>query len=149
MNRTWSWALMAVVVAASVAVGMTGDRGPRTEDDRVNAIATQVRCPTCRSLSAAESDAKAAQAVRDEIRSRLRRGETDEQIRGYLVSRYGPDILLEPQARGISGLVWVLPAVAGVAAVASLGVVFRRSRQPSGRAPDPDERALVEEALQA
>ena len=149
MTLRLSWALIAAVAAVSLAIGATGDRAPRTEDDRVVAIATEVRCPTCLSLSAAESDAQAAQAVRDEIRSRLRQGESEGQIRAYLVSRYGRDILLEPEARGLQALVWAAPVVAGAVAAGGLGAVYRRRRQRQSEAvpPTAEERALVEEAM--
>src|SRR5688572_8398915 len=100
---------MAAVLVVALFVGVTGDRAPRTETGHVNAIASEVRCPTCESLSAAESDAAAAQAVRDEIRTRLRAGQSEERILAFLASRYGEDILLRPDGRGVAGLVWVLP----------------------------------------
>lgn len=144
----WSWLAMALVLTGALAVGATGDRAPRTESERVRAIASEVRCPTCRGLSAAASDAKAAQAVRDEIRTRVRRGESESTIRAYLVSRYGQEILLEPEGRGLAALVWALPVSAGIAAVAGLVIVFRRWRGLTAAPPvSGADRALVEEAL--
>src|SRR5688572_9871199 len=120
---------MAAVLVVALVVGVTGDRAPRTENDRVNAIAAEVRCPTCESLSAAESDAAAAQAVRDEIRTRLRAGEEEPEILAFLASRYGDDILLRPEAGGIAGLVWVLPVAGALLALGGLGWAFRRARR--------------------
>lgn len=143
-----SWLAMALVVVVALAVGATGEKAPRTESERVRAIASEVRCPTCRGLSAELSDAKAAQAVREEIRTRVRRGESESDIQAYLVSRYGKDILLKPEGRGVAGLVWVLPVAAAIVAVAGLVVAFRRWRSlTDGAAVSPADRALVEEAL--
>jgi cytochrome c-type biogenesis protein CcmH len=147
VSRWWSWALLAVVVVSAFAVGATGDRAPRSETERVNAIAAEVRCPTCASLSAAQSDAAAAQAVRDEIRARLRQGEDKPEILAFLASRYGDQILLKPKAGGVAGLLWVLPVAASIAAFAGLAVAFRRWRRRRPETPTPDDRALVEEAL--
>ena len=141
------WLLMALVLAGALALGAGGGGGPRTERDRVTAIASEVRCPTCRGLSAAESDAKAAQAIRDEITERVRAGEGDGQIRAFLVSRYGRDILLKPEAGGVAGLVWALPVAAGVGAAAGLVVAFRRWRGRGGGDPSPEDEALVARAL--
>ena len=143
----WSWVAIAALLTVALGIGSRGDPGPPTEAQRVDQVASQVRCPTCRGLSAADSDAPAAEAMRDEVRRRVREGQTNGQIFAYLESRYGPEIRMAPPARGVGGLVWLLPVVAGAAAVSGLAVVFlkRRSR-PGFRASDED-RALVEEAL--
>lgn len=155
MSRTanaLSWALLALVVIAALVVATSDDGGtPSTEADRVRAIASGVRCPTCRGLSAAESDAKAAQAVRAEIAERVRGGESDASIRAFLASRYGEEILLKPRGDGLVGLVWVVPVVAVVMAIAGLGAAFVRWRRRVGVgvAVGEDDRALVEHALES
>jgi cytochrome c-type biogenesis protein CcmH len=139
---------MAIVLAVAFGIGVTEGRAPRTEADRVRAIAQEVRCPTCQSLSAAESDAPAAQAVRDEIRDRLRDGQSKGQILAFLASRYGDGILLRPESSGIAGLVWVLPVVAGLLAMAGVAAALRRWRAAAPRTAVTDEdRARVEAAL--
>jgi cytochrome c-type biogenesis protein CcmH len=148
--RRWlPWAAMAVVVAVALAVGTTGDGPPRTLEERAMALADTVRCPTCRSQSAADSDAPASQAIRTEIESRLRDGQDDDQIRAYLVSRYGEDVLLNPSGSGVTGLVWALPVAAVVLAAAGLGLAFRRWRGGPPPAVTDDDRALVERARAA
>lgn len=142
-----SWLVMAVVVAVALFVGVTGDRAPRTEADRVRSIASGVKCPTCQGLSAAESDAIAAQAVRDAIRDGIRDGRSDEQIRGFLVSRFGDAILLKPKASGVSALVWVLPVAGLIVAVAALAAAFRRWRREQPGTPSDEDRRLVDAAL--
>ena len=145
-----SWLAIAVVVAVALFVAATGEQPARTPADRVRAIASDVRCPTCRGLSAAESDANAAQAVRSEIAARVEAGESDEEIRTYLASRYGDDILLKPRGTGVAGLVWSLPVAGLVIAVFGLVAAFRRwrsRRTPPDGAPTDDDRALVDHAL--
>ena len=140
---------MAVVLVAGLAMAAGGPAGPATEDERVATIADKVRCPTCRGLSAADSDAPAATAIRDEVRRRLREGQSEGVILGFLESTYGADIRLEPEAEGIGVLVWALPVAAGGVVVAGLAVMFarrRRRRRDGARVSDAD-RALVEEAL--
>ena len=147
MIRRWlPWGLLAVVLAGALAVGARDDDGPRTVAERADALAAELRCPTCRSQSALESDAEVSRAMRAEIRDRLAAGETDAEIRGYFVSKFGTDILLRPEAGGVSALVWALPVVALVCAVAGLVVAFRRWRPGAASVSDEDRR-LVEEAL--
>jgi cytochrome c-type biogenesis protein CcmH/NrfF len=121
-----SWLLMAVVLLGALVIGTRGDSGPQTDDDRARSIALTIKCPTCRSQSAAESDAPAAKFIREEIARRIEAGESDDQIRGYFASRYGQEILLTPASSGVASLVWVLPVAAGIIATAGLAVAFRR-----------------------
>lgn len=137
---------MAAVLVVALAIGAQRP-GPVTAAQRAHHIATQVRCPECREQSAADSDAAAARAVRDEILRRVRAGQSDSEIRAFLVSRYGRDILLKPPGTGIAGLVWALPVAGLVVAVVALAATFRRWRSRSGRAPTDDDRARVAEAL--
>ena len=147
MSRRLTWGVLALVLVGALALGSRGRPGPPTEDQRVERITSVVRCPTCRGLSAAQSDAPSAESIRDEVRRRVQAGETDAQVKGYLVSRYGEDILLQPEAEGVGVLVWALPLVAGVAAVGGLVVVLRGRRVRPGRKASAADQALVEEAL--
>jgi cytochrome c-type biogenesis protein CcmH len=145
MSRRLTWGLLAVVLVGALAVGSRSGSGPATEDQRVQRIASVIRCPTCRGLSAAQSDAPSAEAIRDEVRRRVQEGQTDAQIKDYLISRYGEDILLQPRSK----LVWALPIVGGAAAVGALALLLRRRRvRPGGPASDDDE-ALVAQAMRA
>jgi cytochrome c-type biogenesis protein CcmH len=150
VTRSLAWLAMGLVLVAALFIGVTDDRSPRTEADRVTALASEIQCPTCSGLSSAESDAAAAQAVRTEIRERLRDGQSPEEIRAYFVSRYGRGILLKPEAGGVAGLVWALPVALGLAAVAGLVATFRRwGRERSAvGGPSAEDRALVEGALE-
>lgn len=148
--RTWlPWVTMAVLVAGSLAIGARGDAGSRTVDGRVRAIAGEVRCPTCEGLSAQESEAATARAIRDEIRRRVVAGESDGEIRAYLVSRFGKDILLRPDASGVSALVWALPVAAAVCALGGLAFAFRRWRATPAPELTDEDRRLVEQARRA
>ena len=121
--------------------------GPRTNTDRVNAIASEFKCPTCRSESVETSNAQTARIIRADIARRVEQGQTDDQIRAYLISRYGQDLLLTPASTGASSLVWILPVVALVCAIAGLAVAFRRWHASSqGEISDADRR-LVDAAM--
>ena len=147
MIRRWgAWAVMAVVIVGALVFGTVDEGAARTIEERANAITAGLRCPTCRSQSVLESDSSQARSIKTDVVRRLQAGETEQQIDGYYVSRYGPDILLNPPSTGIAGLVWVLPVVALVAAVAALGFAFRRWRVRDGIQVSDADRVLVERA---
>lgn len=123
MIRTLSWATLAILVVSGLTYGTVADRGPEALEDRVEDIASTIRCPQCRGQSAADSDASTAQALRAEVRDRLEHGDSGDEIRAYFASRYGDEILLTPPSTGTGSVVWVLPVAATVTAA---GLLFWR-----------------------
>ena len=147
MIRRWGqWAVMAVVIVAALVFGTVDDGAARTIEDRANSITAGLRCPTCRSQSVLESDSSQARSIKTDVVRRLQAGQTESQIKGYYVSRYGRQILLNPDSSGVAGLVWVLPVVGVVIAVVALGFAFRRWRVRDGVAVTDADRVLVERA---
>ena len=148
--RRWlPWLALGLVLGASLAVGAGGDGGPPSAAARTTHLASDVRCPTCEGLSAAESESPASLAIRQEIRRRVDAGSSDDEIRGYLVSRYGRDIVLTPAGSGVAALVWALPVAAGVLAAGGLVLAFRRRRGQPHQVPTEEDRRLVDRARHA
>jgi cytochrome c-type biogenesis protein CcmH len=81
-----------------------------------------------------------------EITNRVQEGQSGDEIRSAVEAQF-PGVLLTPKSSGIEGLLWILPVVVLVLAVAGIAAAFTRwRRRPSG-APTEDDRALVDEAL--
>lgn len=150
MRRWPSYAALLVVVGTALFLGTRSAGGPPTAAERAADLSSEVRCPTCAGLSAAESEAPASLAIRKEIRRRVDMGETDDEVRSFLVGRYGYDVLLRPGATGVAGLVWALPVAALVCAMAGLALAFRRwrARAALGGTATAEDRLLVDRALQ-
>jgi cytochrome c-type biogenesis protein CcmH len=147
MSRRLTWVAMGLVLIGALFLGSRGRSGPPTVAQRVHRIASVIKCPTCQGLSAAQSDAPASEAIRDEIQRRVEAGQSDGEIKAYLVSRYTSSILLSPQHRGLGLLVWLLPLVGGAAAVGGLVFALRRNRIRPGRRVSAADQALVAQAL--
>jgi cytochrome c-type biogenesis protein CcmH/NrfF len=122
-----------------------------TQDDlerRMLEVAAGLRCPVCQNLSVADSMSEMARDMRALIIDQLRAGRAPEEIRAYFVSKYGPWILLSPPARGIGLLVWVLPVLGAVAALAGTALALRRwARHRSPGASFAADAASLVEAL--
>ena len=144
--RWASWLLMGMVLAVALVAATRPDDAARTPEDRIFAIARTTKCPTCRSQSVAESEAPIAKEMRADIARRVESGETDDEIRDFLRSRFGEEIELRPSASGVTGLVWVIPVVAMVLASVGLAMVFRRWRRSTAVEATDADRALVAEA---
>ncbi len=141
------WAALVVVLGVALGLGASHGTPPPTGAQRVQAIDALVRCPSCDGISVADSSASTAVAIRQAVTARVRAGQSDAQIDAFLVSRYGPGILLRPPVRGWTAWVWVLPPVALVAAGAALATVLWRRRQRAPVSVSSEDRALVERAL--
>lgn len=121
----------------------------QTLDDRVYAIAREVMCPVCQGQTVAESGSALAAQMRAEIRRRLLRGESREQIIAYFVEQFGEAALAAPPRRGVSLLLWVGPVAALLVGAVILARALRRwtaapRRSPEGAAvPPPSEEDLA------
>jgi len=146
LRRSLSWWMMALVVLSALAVA---SRRPHrhTLAAREHALASVMRCPTCRGQSVADSDAPASQDIRKELDRRVKAGQSDGQIRAYFRSRYGPFIFLSPERSGLSLLVWLLPLAALGGAVAGTAFYLHRHVRNRLRSATPDDEALVATAL--
>ena len=124
MRKWLVFAACGLIAVVAVVVGASS----RDSTSRVERISREVRCPQCSGLSAWESDAPAAQAVQEFVRTEVAAGKSDAEIKAELERRFGADILLRPKSSGTSALVWALPVVAVVLAGAGLGFAFVRWR---------------------
>jgi cytochrome c-type biogenesis protein CcmH len=144
------WALLLVVVVTTLAIGVFTGRTPATNQERVTDLSQEIACPVCGGESVAQSNAPAAQNIRNEISRQVDAGRTDDEIRTYLAQQFGEDKLLRPGGEGVSALVWVLPVVAAVVAGAGLVLAFRRwSTTADVGAPTEEDRELVARFLAA
>ncbi|HEY7917728.1 MAG TPA: cytochrome c-type biogenesis protein CcmH [Acidimicrobiales bacterium] len=146
------WSVLAVVLVVALVVGSGVLRSaPPSASQRALAIESVVRCPSCEDLSVATSSAPTALTVRSTVRQLIAEGRTDQQVKDYLVARYGPAIVLEPPASGWSLLVWLLPLLGGLVATAAVAGVLVRRRHAVDAGPaggdgtEPLDGAALEE----
>ena len=81
----------------------------QTLDQRVHAVASQLKCLVCQGESVADSPAMLSLQMRAVIRQQLQSGKTEQEVIQYFVSRYGDRILLSPPMQGLNLLAWFVP----------------------------------------
>lgn len=101
-------------------------------ETRARALGKELRCLVCQNQSIDDSDAELARDLRRIVRERLAAGESEAEIKDFLVARYGDFVLLKPPVKPATWLLWLGPAAALLLG-AGLVVAFYRSR---GRAED-------------
>jgi len=148
LKRWPTWIIMFFFIVALMLIGTQRDSGPATRQDRIESISQRLACPTCDGESVYESRGAASQAIRKEIARQVTDGQlTDSQIVKAIDDSYTADLKLVPGGTGFDALIWILPIVLLIVAIAGLVVVFRRWKlQGSLLATDAD-RDLVESAL--
>ena len=81
LNSLPMWILMLLLTVGLLAFGTLRDRGPLTQQGRIDAISQQLACPTCNGESIYVSRAPAAEAIRNEIAREVAAGQnSDDQI---------------------------------------------------------------------
>ena len=111
------WVLFLIVAGLSLAFSVVAENPPLTNSERVSSLASDFACPVCDGQSLAESDVPVAKTIRAAISKMVDEGSSDEDIRKFLVSKFGEDIDYNPDGDGLTGLVWVIPVAAGIAAL--------------------------------
>ena len=79
------------------------------EDPRAIELFKEVRCLVCQGQTIHESNAELAEDLKKLIREKISQGETDQQIKEYLVERYGDWILMTPPFNSLTYILWSLP----------------------------------------
>lgn len=111
-------------------------------------IAAELRCLVCQNESLASSNAELAVDLRREVRSLIEQGQSDADIRSFLVSRYGDFVLYKPEVKPVTWLLWFGPFALLLGALA---VAWRWMRRTPA-APEPltyTERERVRQLLES
>lgn len=96
------------------------------QEAQAKELMESLRCLTCQSQSIADSDAAMAADMRHLVRSRMMAGETPDEIRSWLIERYGDYISYAPPA---GGRTWPLYAVPALLVLIALTLFVRRMRR--------------------
>jgi cytochrome c-type biogenesis protein CcmH len=118
-------------------------------ETRAVSLAKELRCLVCQNQSIMESDADLARDLRQVVRERVAAGESDIEIKEYVVERYGDFVLLRPPFKPQTWILWFGPALLVAGGMIGLALFWRR-RAGAPAAPVPlsaSERARLDRLL--
>jgi len=95
---------------------------------RARSLSAELRCMVCQNESIDESHADLARDLRLLVRERLQAGDSDDQIRAFLVRRYGDFILLKPPFKLETWLLWGAPFLVLLTGACIILVARRRQQ---------------------
>ncbi len=119
---------LALLAAPALAIEPGEALSDPALETRARALSGEFRCLVCQNQSIDDSQAPLAKDLRLLVRERLTAGETDAQVRGFVVARYGDFILLKPPFKAGTLLLWGTPVLALLAGLAGLWLAQRRRR---------------------
>jgi cytochrome c-type biogenesis protein CcmH len=113
-----------------------------TLEKRAREISAGLRCLVCQNQSIDDSDAQLAKDLRLLVRERLVAGDTDMQVRDFLVQRYGEFVLLKPTFGTHTLLLWLTPALVLILGGIGAYAAMRRRQRPAEALDEEEQRAL-------
>jgi cytochrome c-type biogenesis protein CcmH len=132
--------LFALVLSLSPALAVQPDEklaDPALEG-RAREISAGLRCLVCQNQSIDDSNAPLARDLRILVRERLKAGDSNAEVKNYLVARYGDFILLRPRFAAYTLILWLTP-LAVLLAGAAMGLKRFRRPAEAGAALSPEE----------
>ena len=99
------------------------------QEREARALMDTIRCLVCAGQSVADSNAEMAGDMRSVIRERILAGETPDQIRTWLISRYGEGISYAPQFDGKTAILFAMPFLLLLAGLWLVRGRFRRRKR--------------------
>jgi cytochrome c-type biogenesis protein CcmH len=121
---------LALATLFAFQLTFANDAAPLADDpvteQRLISISEEMRCLVCQNESLAGSRSDLANDLRREIRTLIKEGKSDEQIRHFMVERYGDFVLYRPPVKPITWLLWIGPFVILLAGIGFLISYLRR-----------------------
>ena len=121
---------LTVLIVFSLSSAFANDAVPLADDpvteQRLISISEEMRCLVCQNESLSGSRSDLANDLRREIRILIKEGKSDDQIRTFMVERYGDFVLYNPPVKPITWLLWIGPFVMLAIGIAGLLTYLRR-----------------------
>jgi cytochrome c-type biogenesis protein CcmH len=123
-----SFSLAIVLISAPLAAIEPLQFADRAEEQRYQQLLRELRCLQCQNQSLADSGANVAGGLRQEIHRQMQAGRSDDEIKAFLVERYGEFVLYRPEVKSGTWLLWFGPFVILAGGAVALVLHLRKRR---------------------
>lgn len=137
--------LVPLIVISASAVFIEKKLEDPAQEARARDISGEIRCLVCQNQSILDSNADLAKDLRQIVRERIALGETDDEVRAFLVERFGDWVLLDPPFKMTTLFLWLGPALIFLLGAFAM-LVFLRSRNREVDREKPIKLSAEEEA---
>lgn len=135
-------AMLAALVAARVALAVDPTQMPTPElQARYQGLTHELRCVQCQDEAISDSPAGIASDLRGEVRDMLLAGKSDQDVRNFMLARYGDFVLFRPRFVLKNAWLWLAPwALLVVGGLVAWRVVRKRAELVAAdNEPLPDD----------
>jgi cytochrome c-type biogenesis protein CcmH len=151
MTRRAFLALLLLIAAAlpARAIQPGEELADPALEARARALSREIRCLVCQNQSIDESEADLARDLRMILRERIKAGDSDAEVKAFMVARYGDYVLLDPPFKAGTLLLWLGPALMLLLGLGAAARYLRRPQRRAAEAPplSADERRRLDELL--
>ncbi len=126
---TLALSLMALTVNAEAKV-VYHFANPQ-QSKQFKTLVSELRCLVCQNENIADSNADLAKDLRAKVYTMVKEGQTNQQIKQYMVSRYGDFVLFKPPVNQETLVLWFLPLIVLLVGLAVLVMVIVRRKKLS------------------
>jgi len=116
-------------------------------ESHLRQLAQELHCVPCGNQTLADSHAALADDLRAQMRAMLRAGASDDEVRGFLTSRYADAVIHRPPLRAASVALWAGLAALLAGALLVLGTARRRRASLPGDRFAPEPEHLAHESI--
>lgn len=133
---------LAVLLTCSTSLFAAIDAYEFSQDDHrllFQQLSEELRCPKCQNQNLADSNSAIAKDLKNELYRMVTDGQSTEQIKGFMVERYGQFVLYKPEVNSLTYLLWYGPfalLALGCLVVLVLARSKRAGQQPAKAEPD-------------
>ncbi|MEH6389846.1 MULTISPECIES: cytochrome c-type biogenesis protein [Pseudomonas] len=125
----WVTLLWVLMVGVSQAAVDTFEFDSEEQRQRFYELSGELRCPKCQNQNIADSDAPVATDLRRELYRLLDEGQSNEEIIGFMVARYGDFVRYKPALTAQTIVLWFGPALFLLIGLATLIIMLRRRQR--------------------
>jgi cytochrome c-type biogenesis protein CcmH len=143
--------LAFLLLFAAPALALDKPLADPAQEGRALALNRELRCLVCQNQAIAESNAALANDLRQIVRERIAAGDSDDEVRAYMVDRYGDWVLLDPPFKLQTWLLWLGPPLLLLLGGVSVRIWLARQARRADTGPaelTADEEARLAQLLE-
>lgn len=138
--------LIAWILIAQAGIYAFDFDDPKKEA-RFKQLSEELRCLVCQNQTLADSNSGLAMDLRKELYNMIQKDVSDEEIKNFMVSRYGDFVLYKPPVKAATYLLWFGPFILVIIGLVILLRMVRKVGQQTTQTLSTEDHQRVQQLL--